>query len=62
MILRTKMDDKIFNNNYRVNKNKFKEEIQQTCLVWEFWIKIIGKRNEKVELSDKVVDITHRPE
>ena len=56
------MDDKIFNNNYRVNKNKFKEEIQQIFLVWEFWIKIIGKRNEKVELSDKVVDITHRPE
>ena len=56
------MDDKIFNNNYRVNKNKFKEEIQQTFLVWEFWTKMIGKRNEKVELSDIAADINPQQE
>ena len=61
-ILRNKTDDKTLDSNYRLNKNNFKEEIQQTCLASEYWTKMIGKRNEKVECSDKVVDITHQPE
>ncbi len=60
--MRIKTDDKILDSNYRVNKNKYKGEIQQTYSASEFQTKMIGKRNEKVELSDIVADITPQPE
>ena len=56
--MRIKTDDKILDSNYRVNKNNYKEEIQQTCSASEYQTKMIGKRKEKVELSDIAADIT----
>ena len=60
--MRIKTDDKILDSNYRVNKNNYKGEIQQTYLESEYQTKMIGIRNEKVEFSNIVADITPQPE